>query len=199
MNDIIRYVLPKYLDYSDLTNLSIACKYHYYLLKDIVAERKSKKIEQIKDIFNFFIIDIVNKKNLINARYIQWNDKWNEKFFKDFNQFKGTIAYTKDESNRGFIFTKVKVEIPTEKNLPFVNYTIMVIYQKYSDIQVYFVSDPENYCITSMNGGIFMEREYCKHFKTFFSLGTFSYLDFPYELPFPALYQKIYIFKEYKN
>ena len=195
MNDIIRYELPKYLDYLDLLNLSMCCKYYNYLLKNILFNLKKIKQEQIEEIFNFYIIDMVSKEKLLKARYIPWKLEWDNNFLKDFNYFNGSIAYTKDNYNRGFIFTKIKVENPVNDDLPYTNYTIMVLYQKYSDIEVYFVSDPENYCITTMNNGIFLEKSYFHHFKNFFSLGTFSYLDFPYEFPFPPLYQKIFIFR----
>jgi len=191
MNDVIRYVLPKYLDYIDVVNLAQTSKYYYHLLKNILYKMKLEKQKQIKEIFNFVIIDIVNKNNLLKARYIDFKDIID---FQDFKNFKGSIAYTRDYHNRGFIFTKVKVKNPTEDFLPETNYTMMVFYQKYSDLQVYFVSDPNNYCITTMNNGVFLEREYYNHFKKFYSLGRFYYSEFPYELPFPPLYQKIYIF-----
>ena len=193
MNDVIRYVLPKYLDYIDVVNLAKTCKYYHYLLEEILYKMKLEKQKQIEEIFNFVIIDIVNKNNLLNARYIEFKNLLD---FQDFKNFKGSIAYSKDIHNRGFIFTKVKVETPIENNLPEINYTMMILYQKYSDVEIYFVSDPKNYCITTLNGGVFLERDYYHHFKNFYSLGSFYYSDFPYELPFPPLYQKLYMFKE---
>ena len=199
MNDVIRYELSKYLDYNDLLNLSLSCKHFNKILKPILLKKKIKKQEQIQEFFNFIIIDIVNKQNFLKARYIEWNQKWEiengETFMIDFNEFKGSIAYSKDRYNRSFIFVKVKVENPHNENLPQNNYTIMIIFQKYSDISVYFISDPYNYCITTVNGGIYMEIEYYQHFKNFFLNGCFNYSDFPYEFPFPPLYQKIHIFK----
>jgi len=197
MNDIIRYVLPKYLDYIDVVNLSLTCKYYNELLKPILIKLKNEKNKQIEDFFSFYIIDIVSKEKLLNSRYIKWNPDWKSEIdLKDFNQFHGSIAYTRDEFNRSFIFVKIKVESPVEYHLPYTNYTVMTIYQKYSDIQIYFLSDPNNFCITTMNNGVFIEREYYFHLKNFFSEGKFFYSEFPYEFPFQPLYEKVYIFND---
>ncbi len=80
-------------------------------------------------------------------------------------------------------------------DLPENNFTMMIIFQKYSDISVYFVLDLSNYCITSNNGGIYIEIEYYEHFRNFFESGNFDYSDFPYQFPFPPLYKKMYLFK----
>lgn len=105
--------------------------------------------------------------------------------------FTHCINYTKDKYKRSFLFVKVKVKNPTLGILPKVNWTIMIIFQKYSDISVYFVTDYNNYCITDKNKGIYIEIEYYKHFKNFFKTGKFNYKDFPYEFPFPPLYEKV--------
>ena len=195
MNDIIRYVLPKYLDYIDLLNLSLTCKYYHKLLENILYKMKLEKQKQIKDFFNFSILDIVSKEKLLNSRYITWNPEWENRSL-DFNEFTGSISYSRDNYDRSFIFVKIKVESPLEYHLPNTNYTIMTLFQKYSDIQVYFISDPSNFSITTLNGGIFIEREYYHHLKNFFSDGVFSYFEFPYDFPFKPLYEKVYIFEE---
>ena len=194
MNDIIRYVLPNYLDYLDLLNFSLTCKENHRLLKNILFEKKLKKQEQIEKFFNFYILDIISKEKLLNARYIPWKEEYN--FLKDFNEFHGSMAYTKDYLDRSFIFVKIKVEDPLEYHLPKTNYTIMAIFQKYSKIEVYFLSDPKNFSITTMLGGVVLEKEYYLHLKNFFLDGSFSYSDFPYVFPFRPLYEKMYIFKE---
>ena len=205
MNDIIRYELPKYLDYIDLLNLSLTCQANHNLLQDIVLKRKKKKEDEIEELFNFSILDIVGKDNLMKAPYVPWNTKWESLFlsfneldnFNEPNAFRGSIAYTKDENNRSFIFVKIKVEDPIWYTLKTPKYTILVIYQKYSDLSLYFVSDPSNLCFTDK--GFFLDKECHTHFKNFFQSGIFSYSNFPYEFNFLPLYEKIYIFKEKEN
>ena len=198
MNDIIRYVLPNYLDYLDLLNLSLICKHYHKLLKPILFKKKIEKQLQIEEFFSFYIIDIVSRKKLLNARYIPWKPGWNPEWNPqwNFDDFHGSIAYTRDNNNRSFIFIKIKVESPLEYHLPETNYTTMAIYQKYSDIQIYFLSDPNNFSFTTLNGGVFIEREYYHHIKNFFLTGAFFYSQFPYEFPFQPLYEKVYIFEK---
>lgn len=192
MNDVIRYVIPEFLDFNDLLNLSLTCKKLHKLLKNILLKKKIKKQRRIEEMFNFTIIDIVNKKNFLNAKWINWNPEWESYDYKIYvKDFPGNIVYTEDKNKRSFLFVKVQVENPTIDILPEINSTIMVIFQKYSDISVYFVTDYNNYCVTDKNEGIYIEIECYKHFKKFFKTGKFDYTEFPYDFPFPPLYEKI--------
>ena len=196
MNDVIRYVVSDFLDFNDLLNLSLTCKHLYKLLKSVVKKKKIQKIEQIESMFNFSIIDIVNKENFLKAKWIDWNRRWENNEYEIYvENFEGNMVYTKDTYNRSFLFVKVEVESPTIDILPYKNTTVMVIFQKYSDISVYFVSDYNNYCISTNYGGIFIEIEYYKHFKNFFKTGQFDYSEFPYDFPFPPLYEKVKLIK----
>lgn len=75
MNDVLRYVISEFLDFNDLLNLSLTCKHLHKILKLILLKKKIKKQKQIEQLFNFNIIDIVNKQNFLNAKCIEWNEK----------------------------------------------------------------------------------------------------------------------------
>lgn len=182
MNDIISYVLPEYLDYVDIINLALSCRYFYDLLKHVLFKKKKEKQEELLKLFNFYLIDIIGKNRLLYSIYLEYKNK---------DKIQKGIYYTEYEK-KSFLFIRVKVESPLYKDLPEENYSTMIIEQKYSDIYLFFITDPLNYCINK--NGLYVDVESVTYLRQFFNSGSFCYSELPYEYPFTPLYQKIHIY-----
>ena len=216
MNDIFRYELPKYLDYNDYFNLAITCKLYYEIMKKSIRRKRDEKIREIESYFPKNIINMVGRNALLESQYISWNKKWEiEDYLTDIREFSdlpSSISYSRDKYGRTYIFTKVKVTKPVslgvkseeakseEVKLKEVKlkakleeFTVITISQKYSDIMVYFASDPKNYAIANYNRGFLIDDDIYIHLQNFFRNGFFSYLDNPYSFTELPLYSKIFI------
>jgi hypothetical protein len=219
MNDIFRYELPKYLDYNDYFNLAITCKLYYEIMKKSVKRKRDEKIREIESYFPKNIINMVGRNALLESQYIAWNKKWEiEDYLTDIREFSdlpSSISYSRDKYGRTYIFTKVKVTKPVSLDVKPVSlevkpvsletklkakleakqeeFTVITISQKYSDIMIYFASDPKNYAIANYNRGFLIDDDIYIHLQNFFRHGFFSYLDNPYSFAELPLYSKIFI------
>lgn len=212
MNDILRYELPKYLDYIDYLNLTITCKLYYEIMKKSLKKKGEEKIREIESFFPKNIINMVGKNAMLSSRYVPWNKKWEiEDYLTDIREFSdlpSSISYSRDKYGRTYLFTKVKVtdpfyleklEVKYEVNLEvkletkLEEFTVITISQKYSDIMVYFASDPKNYAIANYNRGFLIDDDIYIHFQNFFHNRFFSYSENPYSFTKLPLYSKIFI------
>lgn len=201
MNDIYKYEFPKYLDYIDYYNFGITCKKYYSLLKREIKKKREQKIREIYSFFNDKFINMVGRNNLLCAKNISWNKEWEiEDYYTDVRFLPYSLSYTRDNYDRSFLFTRVKVSAPFSSfssfssdssqsfNTNYEDQTIITISQKYTDILVYYISDPKNFAI---NGYNFIDEEIYNHIQTFFKTKTFSYITNPYSFIQIPLYSKM--------
>lgn len=145
-NDIIKYYLPSYLPDRDLINLSLCNKDLSSILSLSIIRRK--KLKQIKKLFPPTIIDMITLDNLIDADYLEWDDKWmggtgylDRMEYEDFNK---PFAYGKDCHNRPFICVKLVISDNDNNNQENTNNdnnnhekSVLTIFQRYTDGGMY--------------------------------------------------------------
>jgi len=166
-------------------------------LKEQLRKKRERKIRDIESFFNEKIINMIGKNNLLFSDYVDWNKNWEiENYLTDVRKFEdlpNNMCYTRDNYDRVFFFVKLKVSNPFKFNYMWENYTILTISQKYSDIQVFYASDPNNYSIYGYSYGIFIDDDNYCHFQKFFKEKMFSYIDNPYSFNKFPIYSKIEI------
>jgi hypothetical protein len=198
MKDILRYEFPKYLDFIDYFHYSITCKEIYNLVKVSLDKKRKEKIQEMESLFDRKMINMIGREKLLKSKYIKWNKKWEiEDYLTDVRDAKdlpSNICYSKDTYGRIFLFVKVRVEdliLDSVLNLN-LNHTIITISQKYSDISIYFASDPQNYAIAGYNRGFFIDEDTYEYFKSFFKNNFFSHKEHPYTFIELPAYSKIF-------
>jgi hypothetical protein len=157
--DVMRYILPNFLEFGDLLNFSMVDKNSYRLLKNSLFAKRERTLNKLKTKYPTTVLDTVGINHLLFGEEVVWNNSWlGATQYIDRvrpKHLSSTFSYGEDLYNRSFIFYK------TDQG-------VMVLFQRYTNGEGFVAIDPLNVFPDVIDSRCYLSAEFAADLKIFF-------------------------------